>query len=609
MAGYTNTESTLGFWKFNKANQWNYNSIIDSVHIFNFQKNLTDEAKTARPNYNCGIPELSKNYSKSRKTSIYLPETSCIYSDLPLSLNDSTFNLTSNQVPSALTIEFWVYIEKGTNTNDPSNFITVYPPSKFKPTSYTSSMYKPLPYYYSNPFLFTYGLNKTSMSWMDDVAMVYNGGWTRYIKIPTTISLSYCCYNNAFSLTTYNTTVQFNLSDTNVGMANYKFENCPPNKWYHIALVLENMDVTSSYTGGNKIYWFINGKKYTTGGSKELYIGGYWTDAGRLTSATVRNIARFTTNNKYISFGNRLTPTGSFAYDYALKDSEGLNYTNEAMNPGFQNVYIDDIRITKGVLYTTDFTPPGMIGKQILIYDDYAYYVDPTSEDLIKLSFSKWSDISESDKIILLERVAEDYLPEIDQIKILQTDPSKPIQIENYQTDTITPKIIIEKINPSANQIVYPTNFFDYEAMQDYLVNITASGTITSSSMVRLAVTRDGKDYYTYNLSNSEWVPLDNKEDVLNNGIKLTDLKDIPKSSWIQFGLSKFAFSIGLYRNTDTSTCQIEDIILHLSLDNKWIKANTTTQSKYKYIGPTLLRVTFLEEGKYKINYNDRGGE
>ena len=49
-------------------------------------------------------------------------------------------------------------------------------------------------------------------------------------------------------------------------------------------------------------------------------------------------------------------------------------------------------------LYTEDFVPPGIIGKQILIYDDYAYYVDPDTEDLIK-TIEQSDSIEAKDKL------------------------------------------------------------------------------------------------------------------------------------------------------------------------------------------------------------------
>ena len=42
--------------------------------------------------------------------------------------------------------------------------------------------------------------------------------------------------------------------------------------------------------------------------------------------------------------------------------------------------------------------------------------------------------------------------------------------------------------------------------------------------------------------------------------------------------------------------CQINDITLSISLDEKWVKANKSTQVKYKYVGPTLLKVNLIED-------------
>jgi hypothetical protein len=245
--------------------------------------------------------------------------------------------------------------------------------------------------------------------------------------------------------------------------------------------------------------------------------------------------------------------------------------------------------------------------KQIFVYDGYAYYNEPSTNQITKLSFAKWSSISDTDKLTLLDRVAYNDLPSINQIKQVQTDPNKDIVFYNYQEDTVKPNINIQKIDESQSEIVYPTKLMDYSNLQSNIVNIFASGSTASTSTIRLAVTRDMETYYTYNMTNNAWVPLDNKYDVKTDGILLSALKDIPKAAWIQFDLSKFAFSISLTKTYEADSCQIDDIKLKVNLESKWVKTIKGTQSKYKYVGATLLKVTFLEDGKYKVNYNDRG--
>jgi hypothetical protein len=147
----------------------------------------------------------------------------------------------------------------------------------------------------------------------------------------------------------------------------------------------------------------------------------------------------------------------------------------------------------------------------------------------------------------------------------------------------------------------------NYSTVQDYLVNITATGSTNNTSIIRLGVTRDGITYYTYNATNASWVPLDNREDVITNGILINSLQYIPKSAWIQFDLTKFAFAIALTRTNDSDPCKINDIKLKVNLEEKWVKANKENQVKYKYVGSTMLKITFLEDGNYKVIYNDRG--
>lgn len=348
----------------------------------------------------------------------------------------------------------------------------------------------------------------------------------------------------------------------------------------------------------------------SSGGYSFGYNGNYYTQ----TNKSGKNGLMATA---YVSIGSEssgsvyLTGNSDGVY-YNKRYTSNPSYTTDTFNIGKETtigtVLLDNVRLSNKVLYTGPYTPPdGLTGKQIIVYDDYAYYNEPSTGLITKLSFAKWSSISDADKLTLLDRVAYDDLPTVDQIKQVQTDPDKEVICYNYAPNSNKPSIDIQKIDESQSEIVYPTQLMDYSAIQANLVNIFASGSIASTSNIRLAVTRDFNTYYTYNMTNNAWVPLDNKYDVKTDGILLSALKDIPKAAWIQFDLSKFAFSISLTKTYEADACQIDDIKLKVNLDSKWVKSIKGTQSKYQYVGATLLKVTFLEDGKYKVNYNDRG--
>ena len=605
---YENTVDTLGFYKFNK-DPWNTNSISNPPINLDFKglksADLHVTGLFATSNFN---PEIIKTKYKSRPSAIILPESSCIYADLPNSLSNSTFSTVIGSYLDDMTFEFWVYPKKGTNDRNPNstyngliNYRSVTAPygteiDNSYASSYINNQYCESTF--SNPFLFTYNYNTGNYTWGQRNISLNSSSKKIYCAY-ISFNLGYCCYRKGFNINAYLNWQNQNREYLGSSYSNVKFiGNCPPNRWYHVAITLHNTENSA------QLCLFINGEAANFNG----------TDVSNVISNMNGNqqqvsYAKFSTTNAYISIGNRAIWSDTSIwnnYFYTAYSFEPVD-----MHPGFQDIIIDDLRISKGILYTDSFVPPGIIGKQILIYDDYAYYVDPDTEDLIKLSFSKWDEIDTATKALLLDRVGYDFTPTVEQIKIIQTDPAKPVKYENYQLDTVKPNIYIDKIDKSRTEIVYPNTFIsDYSSMNDYVVNIEANGITDLTANIRLAVTRDLQTYYTYNLTNNEWVPLTNKEDVLTDGIRIESLKDIPRTGWVSFGLDKFAFSIALYTSDEeTVECRLNDIVLTLNMNGKWVKSNIETQSKYKYIGPTLLRVSFLEDGKYKVNYNDRGGE
>lgn len=590
MAGYTlNSNTTLSFLKFDKATNRLYDSMSNSLMTWSVQGRIEDGGTSI-----ASSPEFvnSKYYSRkySFKSDYYYykdPSSGNMKAKNQYLLSKLPFNCVDHNLVStlasgndydlsfdsgSLSIDFWVYIPNGTYYLRPL-FIIHRNSNKDLPDRVTTTRF------YKTEEIAVYLTNKTGL-----INTTKNN-----VGISTVSEVIPCSSNNfmstgptVFRYSTYNdsSTLQYG-------------------NWNHI------------YFGRtfNTFYLGVNGDVKTITGNGN--VTGILTDGVVWLGSTIvgdafKSLGYFGAESSY-----NMWATGKVYNDQFISNGR-QTYINElyhGIETNQTTLYFDNVRISNDILWTENFTPPtAMTNKQIFIYDDYAYYND-INNDVVKLSFAKWKDISISDKLILLDKVNSNDLPSVDKIKLVQTDPSKEIQCINYQYNGVPLQTSIDiiKIDESQSEIVYPTKLMDYSALQANLVSIFASGSTVSTSSIRLAVTRDMETYYTYNMTNNAWVPLDNKYDVKTDGILLSALKDIPKAAWIQFDLSKFAFSISLTKTYEADACQIDDIKLKVNLDSKWVKSIKGTQSKYQYVGATLLKVTFLEDGKYKVNYNDRG--
>ena len=102
MAGYVLNSNTVGFWKFGKFPQWNTNSILTSEssdYVFNSSKKEFDSESTTGINVSPGDLVKENKIYRSRPSSILIPESNCIYCNLPASLKDNnskSINLLNN---------------------------------------------------------------------------------------------------------------------------------------------------------------------------------------------------------------------------------------------------------------------------------------------------------------------------------------------------------------------------------------------------------------------------------------------------------------------------------------------------------------------------------
>ena len=132
--------------------------------------------------------------------------------------------------------------------------------------------------------------------------------------------------------------------------------------------------------------------------------------------------------------------------------------------------------------------------------------------------------------------------------------------------------------------------------------------TTTGSAVIKVAVTNNLKDYYTYNAGTFSAIDITNKSDFLTNGILPTTLESITDAEWKSFG-TDIGFAYILSQTVSTESCYIDSLEMLMALSGSWWKAIHGTDYDYGYISNNTLEVDLLKDGSYKINYAKSAGD
>ena len=584
MADYVINTNTMGFYKFNSSSPWNTNSIVDNPGI-----TLQGFTRTTDPSSNWGLPTTDID---PNDISIYKP----IYKSRPSSLKISESNGISFTVdPRMLTTEFWFYPKRGTNTSNPNA------------AGYTSlNNFKTKQF--SNPFLFTldtshlfrdsyYGLENYSYARTYTGANDNTGDTNFYYWFPIFLNLGYCCYQQQFVLECRYGMI--NSPGYNVSMVqNWREKNnCPPNRWYHIAITQQQFSNNSA-----RICWFINGNKIST---FDINIIDY-------------NLSQYKGNggykfyyhpnlkmelNEIISIGNRCTwqTHGQYAYQYYGDSIQYINVPNP--KPGFQDVIIDNLVVSRDIVYTNDFIPPGFSGIQLLNINDKVYGYDKSSFNFTLMA-DNWSSRTDEYKRSVVNQVGYCDIT-IDDIKSV-SNPNNDATIEVYKDNSSN--TTCELVNNSYEETIIPStliNLNSFKAPEASVESIKFDYNISDNSYIKVLFTNNLSEYKTFDFINNQWVTT-NITNISTDGIPIDQVQNIPKENLEELGIN-FAIAYFMHLEPYGTDCSITDLNMDISLQYGWKHCNMNT-STYEYPIESRLRIIFSEEGAYKINYLDKKG-
>lgn len=155
------------------------------------------------------------------------------------------------------------------------------------------------------------------------------------------------------------------------------------------------------------------------------------------------------------------------------------------------------------------------------------------------------------------------------------------------------------------DRIVFPTGDLDLSSA-DSVASVSITANQTGGGVVRLIVSPDsGTTWYTWN--GTTWATIDstNLATVKASGMTPATVNARVQADWTSLlGTSKlirFAYYLGMNASSDTANTDL--LTMTLNMTGYWSSTVLGTDYTYEYPGNTTLRVKFLVNGDFKVNY------
>lgn len=218
--------------------------------------------------------------------------------------------------------------------------------------------------------------------------------------------------------------------------------------------------------------------------------------------------------------------------------------------------------------------------------------------ELVKLS-DNWSTLSDTEKLAVFNQVSYENATG-DELETLEK-----FKVISFSEENTKPIVTLSAIPKP--QTVYQKQLLDISTYEN-IDSITVECTTSGSGIVKIAVTADLVDYYTYDSTENDWVKI---EDVAN-GMTPTVLSALTSEIWENFrdkiDRDKLGFAYYLSITNLTDVASVDKLSMHVDMQGLWKPAKTDTDYDYSYISNTQLSVNLLTAGDYKINYAKANG-
>lgn len=137
------------------------------------------------------------------------------------------------------------------------------------------------------------------------------------------------------------------------------------------------------------------------------------------------------------------------------------------------------------------------------------------------------------------------------------------------------------------------------------LIKNLVSTTNLTGLDVRFAISKNsGKTWQTY--SSGTWVDISitDKNDFATNGYNLSLIASIPIEVWNDYKAKNIRFAFIVTQNAESGNSIISNIKIVADLVGSW-RHFKESEATYEYTSNNVLKVTFLQNGNYKVNYLD----
>ena len=276
----------------------------------------------------------------------------------------------------------------------------------------------------------------------------------------------------------------------------------------------------------------------------------------------------------------------------------GLSYTDGEI---YLPCYIDNFRINIGkCLWNSNFTVPSesdyAVDTEIYVDDDNKFYGVTSSS--FSLLGNDWSSCSESDKIAYFDSI--DGSPTFSELASINN-----FTINAYNSLDTAP---VRHYRAVPKDQYVTTNLMPISAFEK-ISSITINNTVQGTGSVKVAVTTDGIDYYTYSSTDSSWVSVTESP---NNMLSVSDFNNLTAARWQEFladattasGIKEnIGFKFLLSMSTLDDKAEIASITLVADCVPSWESQVLGTTYSYSYASPNTVVVKIFSDGTYRVNY------
>lgn len=219
-----------------------------------------------------------------------------------------------------------------------------------------------------------------------------------------------------------------------------------------------------------------------------------------------------------------------------------------------------------------------------------------------KLLTTAWNSLSNADKIALFEGTKHEQatlaeLQTLGKFKVL-----KYSDMSNQGLNTV------QITGVPNDQLLLPVSLFGKSFGAIKSITIDEQISDTANAQIKYVVTQDLVTYYI--CINSVWSSLSNvtASDVLSQGMTSADLARISPYAWSKFYTNTsngIGIAFAFHETASSQTTAIDGLHSTVDMRGNWSVASLGTDFTIKYTSNSTLQVTLLNDGDYKINYQD----